>query len=163
MKCNHCGTKLRNESNFCFDCGKPVNAKDCYIAELKESGKTLTRQTDKDSLRRIVELTEKVFNRTKENPDLKYETRRFVESYLPMITDVISRYKDVRDHKAVKDQVDAVEDDLTEVLDRTEEAFDIMITELYENDIMELQVNIETLRRKIYRDGLVKSPFDIEV
>ena len=44
-----------------------------------------------------------------------------------------------------------------------EEAFDIMITELYENDIMELQVNIETLRRKIYRDGLVKSPFDIEV
>ena len=75
---------------------------------------------------------------------------------------VLGRCKDVKGHKAVKDQVDAIEDNLTEVLDRTEEAFDIMITELYENDIMELQVNIETLRRKIYMDGLVKSPFDIE-
>ena len=162
MKCNNCGTKLRNESNFCFECGKPVNAKDCYIAELKESGKVLTRQTDIDSLNRIVELTEKIFKRTRENPDLKYETRRFVESYLPMITDVVSRYKDVKGHEAVKDQVEGVKDDLTEVLDTTEEAFDIMLTELYENDIMELQVNIETLRRKIYRDGLVKSSFDIE-
>ena len=162
MKCNHCGTKLRNESIFCFGCGKSVNAKDCYIAELKESGKVLTRQTDKDSLNRIIELTEKIFNRTRENPDLKYETRRFVENYLPMITDVVSRYKEVKDHKAVKDQVDKIKDNLTEVLDRTEEAFKIMITELYENDIMELQVNIETLRRKIYMDGLVKSPFDIE-
>ena len=163
MKCNYCGMKLRNESNFCLGCGKSVNAKDCYIAELKESGKVLTRQTDKDSLTRIIELTNKIFNRTRENPDLKYETRRFVENYLPMITDVVSRYKDVKGHKAVKDQVDEIKDNLTEVLDRTEEAFDIMITELYENDIMELQVNIETLRRKIYRDGLVKSPFDIEV
>ena len=162
MRCAYCKTLLRNESNFCFDCGKPVNAKDCYITELKDSGVVLTRQTDKDSLNRIVELTEKIFNRTRENPDLKYETRRFVENYLPMITDVVSRYKDVKDHKAVKDQVDAIEDNLTEVLDRTEEAFEIMITELYENDIMELQVTIETLRRKIYRDGLVKSEFDIE-
>ena len=32
------------------------------------------------------------------------------------------------------------------------------LDELYENDIMELQVNIETLRRKIYRDGLRMVP-----
>lgn len=162
MKCNHCGALLRNESNYCFGCGESVNAKDCYIAELKKSGKVLTRQTDKDSLNRIIELTEKIFNRTRENPDLKYEARRFVEGYLPMITDVVSRYKDVKGHKAVKNQVDEIRDNLTEVLDRTEEAFEIMIAELYENDIMELQVNIETLRRKIYMDGLVKSSFDIE-
>ncbi len=162
MKCNHCGALLRNESNYCFGCGESVNAKDCYIAELKESGKVLTRQTDKDSLNRIVELTEKIFNRTRENPDLKYEARRFVESYLPMVTDVVSRYKEVKRHKAVKNQMDDIKDNLTEVLDRTEEAFEIMIAELYENDIMELQVNIETLRRKIYMDGLVKSSFDIE-
>lgn len=162
MKCAYCKTPLRNESNFCLECGKTVNAKDCYIAELKDSGKVLTRETDKKSLNHIIELTEKIFNRTRENPDLKYEARRFFESYLPMITDVISRYKDVNSHKAIKDQVGAVKDDLTEVLDRTEEAFEIMLKELYENDIMELQVNIETLKRKISRDGLVKSSFNID-
>lgn len=79
-----------------------------------------------------------------------------------MITDVISRYKELKGHKAVASQVEEIKDNLIEVLDRTEEAFDIMIKELYENDIMELQINIETLRRKIYMDGLVKSSFDLE-
>ena len=114
MKCNHCGALLRNESNYCFGCGESVNAKDCYIAELKKSGKVLTRQTDKDSLNRIIELTEKIFNRTRENPNLKYEARRFVESYLPMITDVISRYKELKGHKAVASQVEEIKDNLTD-------------------------------------------------
>ena len=162
MKCAYCKTPLRNESNFCLECGKKVNAKDCYIAELKESGKVLTRETDIESVNRIIELTEKIFNRTRENPDLKYEARRFFESYLPMITDVVSRYNDVNSHKHVEDQVEDVKDDLTDVLNRTEKAFDIMLKELYENDIMELQVNIETLKRKISRDGLVESSFDVE-
>lgn len=162
MRCAYCKTVLRNESNFCLECGKSINAKDCYVAELRDSADVLDRQTDIDSVNRIIELTEKIFNRTRENPDLKYEARRFFEGYLPMITEVVSRYKDVNSHKDVKDQVDAVKDDLTEALDRTEEAFDIMLKELLENDIMELQVNIETLKRKISRDGLVKSSFNIE-
>lgn len=162
MRCAYCKTVLRNESNFCLECGKSINAKDCYVAELRDSADVLDRQTDIDSVNRIIELTEKIFNRTRENPDLKYEARRFFEGYLPMITEVVSRYKDVNSHKDVKDQVDAVKDDLTEVLDRTEEAFDIMLKELLENDIMELQVNIETLKRKISRDGLVKSSFEIK-
>ena len=162
MRCAYCKTVLRNESNFCLECGKSINAKDCYVAELRDSADVLDRQTDIDSVNRIIELTEKIFNRTRENPDLKYEARRFFERYLPMITEVVSKYKDVNSHKDVKDQVDAVKDDLTEVLDRTEEAFDIMLKELLENDIMELQVNIETLKRKISRDGLVKSSFEIK-
>ena len=162
MRCAYCKTVLRNESNFCLECGKSINAKDCYVAELRDSADVLDRQTDIDSVNRIIELTEKIFNRTRENPDLKYEARRFFEGYLPMITEVVSRYKDVNSHKDVKDQVNAVKDDLTEVLDRTEEAFDIMLKELLENDIMELQINIETLKRKISRDGLVKSSFEIK-
>lgn len=162
MRCAYCKTVLRNESNFCLECGKSINAKDCYVAELRDSADVLDRQTDIDSVNRIIELTEKIFNRTRENPDLKYEARRFFERYLPMITEVVSRYKDVNSHKDVKEQVDAVKDDLTEVLDKTEEAFDIMLKELLENDIMELQINIETLKRKISSDGLVKSSFEIK-
>ena len=162
MRCAYCKTVLRNESNFCLECGKSINAKDCYVAELRDSADVLDRQTDIDSVNRIIELTEKIFNRTRENPDLKYEARRFFERYLPMITEVVSKYKDVNSHKDVKDQVDAVKDDLTEVLDKTEEAFDIMLKELLENDIMELQINIETLKRKISSDGLVKSSFEIK-
>ena len=162
MRCNHCNTILRNESNFCFGCGEPVNARDCYTHELRESAKVLTRQTDIDSVERILDLTDKIFSRTRENPNLKYEARKFFESYLPMVTDVVSRYKAVNEHESMQDQIDAVKDDLTEVLDSTEEALDIMLKELLENDIMELQINIETLKRKISRDGMMKSHFEVD-
>lgn len=153
---------LRNESNFCLGCGKPVNAMDCYIAEMSESGKVLTRKTDKESLNRIIDRTRKIFERSRLNPDLKYEVRAFFESYLPEIASVLSGYKDVKGHSGNTDEIKRVRDNLTEVLDRTEDAFEIMYRELCENDIMELQINIEALKAKIARDGLLKSPFDIK-
>lgn len=162
MKCLHCGTVLRNESNFCLGCGEKVNARDCYIEELMESGKVLSRKTDKNSLEHIVELTAKIFERTKVNPDLKYEARAFFEAYLPKINDVLARYKDVKAHKGLKEEVEKVKDDLTDVLNTTEEAFEIMHKELCENDIMELKVNIAALKAQIARDGLMKSEFNIE-
>ena len=55
----------------------------------------------------------------------------------------------------------AVRDDLTEVLDTTERAFEIALEELCEKDIDELIANIEVLKNKIARDGLLDSDFDI--
>lgn len=162
MKCVHCGTILRNESNYCLGCGRPVDAMECYVSEMEESGRVLTRKTDKESLERIITLTGKIFERSDLNPDLKYDVREFFESYLPKIADVLSRYKDIKGHKGQGKQMDKVRDDLTDVLNTTEYAFELMYKELCESDIMELQVNIATLKAQIARDGLVKSPFEIE-
>ena len=162
MKCVHCGTTLRNESNYCLGCGRPVDAMECYLAEMRESGRVLTRKTDKESLERIMDLTEKIFERTKLNPDLKYEVRAFFESYLPKITDVLSGYRDVSGQKELRSRIGEGKDDLTDVLNTTEEAFELMYRELCENDITELQVHIEALKAQIAADGLVRSDFDLE-
>ena len=162
MKCVHCGTVLRNESNFCLGCGRPVNARDCYVAELRDSGRVLTRKTDRESLDSIIDLTMKIFDRTDENPDLKYEARAFFDAYLPKINDLLHRYGEVKNNKNLKEELAKVRDDLTDVLDTTEEAFRIMHRELCENDIMQLQINIEALKAQIASDGLVRSEFDIK-
>ena len=162
MKCVYCGTLLRKQSNFCLGCGKPVDAMECYITEMTESGKVLTRKTDKESLSRIIEYTGKIFDRTQVNPDLKYEVRDFFEGYLPKITEVLSRYKDVKGHKELEGQLDSVKNDLTDVLNTTEEAFRLMYRYLCENDIAELQINIEALKTQIAMDGLLNSDFEIE-
>ena len=161
MKCVHCGTVLRKESNFCLGCGRPVDAMECYIAEMKESGRVLTRQTDKESLERIIDMTGRIFERSDINPKLKYEVREFFETYLPKIADVLSRFKDVKIHRTAKNDMGEVRDDLTDVLNNTEEAFNLMYKELCDNDIMELRLNIAALKNQIARDGLMESDFDI--
>ena len=79
MKCQYCDTKLRKESMFCWECGKAVNAKACYLKELKDSGKALSRKTDTDSMKVIIDMTERIFNRTNENPKLAGDARSFFE------------------------------------------------------------------------------------
>ncbi len=162
MKCVHCGTKLRNESNFCLKCGAPVNAMECYIKEMTESGRVLSRKTDKESLEHIKELTGKIFERTHLNPDLKYEVRAFFEAYLPKITNVLSGYKGIKGQKDEDGRMKDLRDDLTDVLNTTERAFELMYTELCDNDIMELKINIEALKAQISRDGLLDSDFVIK-
>lgn len=162
MKCVHCGTLLRKQSNFCLGCGKPVDAMECYITEMRESGKVLTRKTDKESLNRIIEFTGKIFERALLNPDLKYEVRDFFEGYLPKITEVLTRYKDAKNHEEMKGQLDSIKNDLTDVLNTTEDAFGLMYRYLCENDITQLQINIEALKTQIAMDGLLNSDFEIE-
>ena len=161
MKCQHCGTMLRNESNFCLGCGRPVDAMECYIAEMRESGRVLTRETDKESLERIITLTGKIFERSDINPKLKYEVREFFETYLPKIADVLSRFKSVKTNRSPRNKLDGLRDELTDVLNNTEKAFELMFKELCDNDIMELRLNIAALKNQIARDGLLESDFDI--
>ena len=79
MKCVSCGAVLRRESMFCLSCGAAVNSKDCYVKELIDCGKSLTRQTDIDSLNRIIELTEKIYDRAEINEELRFESRDIFE------------------------------------------------------------------------------------
>ena len=162
MKCQYCDTKLRKESMFCWECGKPVNAKACYLKELRNSGKALTRQTDIDSMKVIIDMTERIFNRTNENPKLAGDARSFFEYYLPILCNVLSKYKYIKEGNATDRDISDIEDELTETLDVTERAFEIMLEELYDKDIMDVELDLKLLRNLIAKDGRKDSDFDLE-
>lgn len=160
MKCEFCGTRLRRQSVFCLGCGRPVNAKNCYIKELKESGKVLEKETDIESLQRILQYTETIYQKTDEDPEQIRAARNFYDYYLPTITDVISKYKKTKGKTSVKDKAE-ISKELTKVLDTTERAFELLINKFYESDIMDLKLSIEVLQSKLVLDGLVDSDFEM--
>jgi len=160
MKCEFCGTRLRKESVFCLGCGRPVNARNCYIKELTESGKVLEKETDIKSLQRIIGFVETIYEKTDEDPEQIQAARNFYDYYLPTITDVISKYKKTKGKAKAKDR-EEIEQKLTEVLDETERAFELLLNKLYEGDILDLKIGIEVLQAKIKMDGLADSDFDL--
>ena len=160
MKCEFCGTRLRKQSVVCLGCGRPVNAKNCYIKELKESGKVLEKETDIESLQRILQYTETIYQKTDEDPEQIRAARNFYDYYLPTITDVISKYKKTKGKTSAGDKAE-ISKELTKVLDQTERAFELLINKLYESDIMDLKLSIEVLQSKLMLDGLVDSDFEM--
>ena len=160
MKCEFCGTKLREQSVFCLGCGKPVNAKNCYIKELTESGKVLEKETDIQSLERIIGFVETIYEKTDEDPEQIRAARNFYDYYLPTITEVVSKYKKTKGKASARDRQE-IEAKLTAVLDETERAFELLLNKLYESDILDLKVAIEVLQAKIKMDGLTDPEFDL--
>lgn len=160
MKCEHCGTTLRKESMFCWECGKAVNAKSCYLKELKSYTSILTRKTDIDSMNVIIDLTEKIFNRTNENPKLIYNARAFFENYLPILCSVLGKYRDIKKGNIKDESIGDIENELTDTLNVTEKAFDILLKELYEKDIMDIEIDLKLLKTLIARDGRKGSDFE---
>ena len=75
MKCEFCNTKIREDSQFCRKCGNPVNVKNCYIKEMKESEYLLNTEEDKQSLRHIIEMAEQA----------KMDSTRFLQ---PVVNDL---------------------------------------------------------------------------
>ena len=162
MKCAYCGTTLRRESMFCLGCGKPVIAKDCYIKELEQSGGSLTKATDKSSLNRIIGMTAKIYDYTKDDEEVRLQTRDLFEDYLPDITKIVSRYKRLKGRADSGEKLEVVKSELTEVLNKTERAFEIVLEEITEKDINQLRIDIMALKNEIARDGLTDSDFNIE-
>lgn len=160
MRCEFCNTMLREQSLFCLGCGKPVNAKNCYIKELTESGKALEKQTDIDSLKRIIGFVETIYEKTDEDPEQIQAARSFYDYYLPTITDVISKYRKTKGKTGSRDRQE-IETKLTAALDETERAFELLLQKLYEGDILDLKVGIEVLQAKIKMDGLIDPEFDL--
>ena len=75
-------------------------------------------------------MTERIFNRTNENPKLAGDARSFFEYYLPILCNVLGKYKDIKEGNATDRDISDIEDELTETLDVTERAFEIMLEEL---------------------------------
>lgn len=159
MRCNYCHTVLRDGSRFCLNCGEPVDARACYIAELNGLKKPLSRKTDIDSLEHIISMINGLAE------DMSDERLRgCLNDYLPNLISVMRKYqaaKPFASNSYLRKRFEKAEDALTKALDSTEQAFEIQLNEIYEEKFDAVETDAEVLNHKIIMDGMVESDFEL--
>jgi hypothetical protein len=101
-------------------------------------------------LRRIAEQGRAILELIAERPAERFRARKFLNVYLEGAERVASRY--AKTHRLARTTV--LEDNFRRVLVQIEDVFDRQRNELHEHDVLDLDIQIEVLRKQLEHEGI---------
>mgnify|MGYP004447011143 FL=1 len=143
---------------------------------------TMTDDSDiKDKLKALEAVTDKINKRVEERPDLADQVKEFSEKFYPEVVRLTDEYNEkianldavdnIRDKSeteirveedSLADQARGIKKQIIKLIDNVIEASENLLEKLHEDDIMDIETDIQALKNKIAREGLMDSDFDIK-
>ncbi len=122
-----------------------INEAQARIDEIERQRSRIDNQLLDEQLRRVVELAEDVLKILEKKPKELRRARKFMNVYLDGAREVTVNYANVRD----KTSDSQLHDSFREVLDTIEQSFREQREKLLANDILDLDIQIEVLKRQL--------------
>ena len=98
------------------------------------------------------EAIDKVLTTLKEKPDKIQTTRQLFNYYLPTMSKVVSKYQRIEASGTMEPEMPGK---VTEYLNNVKQAMDTLYDGLFDNDKLNLEVDIEAMNIAVKRDGLL--------
>lgn len=157
-------TEKRAGFNFSSIDGITKEMHDAAVTEGRRKLSKLRASTDRIQDRsiqikagNICVLTEKVLDTIEKDPkDLK-PARSFLHYYLDTAMNILHRYNDIAGREVRSKDVEAVLRKVDRTLETLEQAFEMQLAKLMENDVMDLDTELTVLEKTIEMEGFGKS------
>lgn len=112
---------------------------------------------------KVIEKSEEMIDDETNTDTTNTTIRRLYSYYLPKTISVLEQYKNIFSSGLPPKNVEELRQDLLDAIDKSEEVYDNVLTDLYEKDIMELEIEMEVLKTMFALSGLMDSDFDVKV
>lgn len=109
-----------------------------------------------DDINELIEIGMKISNRLEKYPEFKDKVRRFRNYYLPTLFTNLKRYEEVEEYNSESRNHFEIRKSVVEMLDTCKNAFQTIYDSLYEDDIIETDVDKEVMKKLLVMDGLLK-------
>ncbi len=176
-KCPKCGMTVRPAAKFCIKCGVSLRqfpefaeAIDREQAEkIKLEGKKLADDFTKaygevknseihDELDLMIMILGKLYSRFAVDPEAYEKNRSDVLDIVDQTLDILNKYNELDEGLARGNQIN---DSVEKMLRACGEGLTELYRRQFENEVTDIDVEIEVLKRKISGAGIQKSDFDI--
>ncbi len=104
----------------------------------------------------LVVLGMQVADRVKSHPEKKDKVRRFRNYYLPTMITNLKRYEEVEEYNSESRNHFEIRKSVEEMLDACKDAFQMIYDSLYEDDIIETDVDKNVMKALMKMDGLLE-------
>lgn len=169
IKCPYCGRKIPVTISFCYYCGKPLEIvreletlRKQSMSAMKAVAKKLPEGADRETIEKIAALTGKIIRKYEEEPDRIKDSAKFREYYLPKTVSAVEYYGKLSDLEELTDTEAELKEQIEETMKTIEDAFSNILHKLSVDGIYDLSTDVTVLESVLERDGLIRSPFDIE-
>ena len=144
---------------------EPVSTGDAERDALLADGKSALQELDALStkiakpavaakVRKIRELTQKIYDDVRKDANDFKNARRFLDYYRPTTQTLLSRYVELQNSTVSSENIESAKARIEDMLDGIVTAYGKELNSLYENDLVDITADIQVMKKKMAAEGL---------
>jgi hypothetical protein len=136
---------------------KPVGSENQFVAIINELHMLCAQTIDPSicaKIRRIEELTAKIFKIVEDKPEKTPQIRRFMNYYLPTTLKLLHAYETLEKQGIKGENIMSAKQDIERVLDTLASGYEQQLDNLFKADAIDISADIDVLESMMEQDGL---------
>ena len=139
----------------------PVSQYAAILAELREVNSFINDEAISTKVKRLEELTGKIFRIVEETPEKQPQLRRFMSYYLPTTLKLVRSYATLEKQGVKGENIMSTKKSIGGILDTLATGYEQQLDQLFKSDAIDIAADINVLENLMQQDGLTgeKSEF----
>ena len=128
------------------------------IAEMKRLDDNIADETISAQIVRLEQVSQRIFDRVKEDPEKLPQIRRFMDYYLPTTLKLLNAYDRASSAGISGENVNATMAKVEGMMETIVTAFEKQLDSLYGSEALDISTDITVLENMMAREGLTDQP-----
>ena len=124
------------------------------VSEMKRIKESIADTAVKAKVDRLIELTDKIFEDLKEDPNDYKMIKRFSNYFLPTTIKLLNAYDRLGEINVNGENINATKQRINEILDTTVTAYEKQYDALFANQALDIETDIIVLENMLKKEGL---------
>lgn len=130
------------------------DAEDAVLREIKELNDRIDDEVMSRKIDRIGEITAKILDYQRNNPDSAGELRSFLDYYLPTTLKLLRAYAQMEEQGVEGKNISEVKASVEATMDKVVDGFEKQLDKLFRTDALDITSDIQVLEQMLQKDGL---------
>lgn len=126
-----------------------------YLKQIRESNDAIPGEEISAKISRLELVTERIFNRVEQHPDLVEELRRFMKYYLPTTVKLLKAYEELDRQEVQGPNILKSKGEIEDTLDTINRAFENLLDSFFEDTAVDISSDISVMQTLMAQEGLL--------
>ena len=148
------------EKNNLKDTNRPLYLKISTAKKQNKEIQALIPKVDKietrNNLKEINDTVDRIINEIEKNPNKEKNLNNFFDYYLPVLIKITKRYDDIENTRLTSKDEKTFMNKADKMIEDTKNAFKILLSSLYQKDIMDADADMKVYELMMKADGIVE-------
>jgi len=138
-----------------------LNQEEAILREIRQVNDEIADPEMSRKIDRIGEITGKIFDYQRKNPNKGGQLHSFLSYYLPTTLKILRAYAQMEAQGIEGENISATKKRIEAMMDKVVEGFEAQLDRLFQDDAMDITADVAVLERMLENDGLgsQESPF----
>lgn len=132
------------------------------LYKIREENERLPDPVISEQIDTIESISNQIFRIVIEQPEKADQIRRFMDYYLPTTLKMLSAYRRMEENNATGEQARKAQEKIRQSLDTVIGAFRKHLSQLFEEDALDIATDIDVMETMLRQDGLIDSGLKVK-